>query len=134
MFCDIEPSSSSLTTPLLNLCEYHSGSCDHTQCCGSLSQQSVLSTVRAQISSPKLSSGQTIFCALRACIFSMCIYRPLSGIGISYGIFLPLLCDFKPELLQVHWTILACFRLILGLGSLNKCYTSETRSHNYGRH
>jgi hypothetical protein len=62
------------------------------------------------------------------------IYKPLSGIGISYGIFHPLLCDFKPELWQVHWTILAYFWLILGLGSLNKCYTSETRSHNYGSH
>jgi hypothetical protein len=61
-----------------------------------------------------------------------CIYRPLSGIGISYGIFYSLLCDFKPELWQVHLTILAYFCLILGFGSLNKCYTSETRSHNYG--
>jgi hypothetical protein len=61
-----------------------------------------------------------------------CIYRPLSGIGISYGIFSSLLCDFNPELWQVHLTILAYFCLILGFGSLNKCYTSETRSHNYG--
>jgi hypothetical protein len=59
------------------------------------------------------------------------IYRTLSGIGISHGIY-PLLCDFNPELWQLHWTILAYCRLILGLGSLNKCYTSETRSHNYG--
>jgi hypothetical protein len=79
LFCDIELPSSLLTTPLLNLCKYHSGSCDHTGCCGSLSQQCVLSTVRTQILSPKLSSGQTIFCALRACIFSMLhqtLYRP----------------------------------------------------------
>jgi hypothetical protein len=62
------------------------------------------------------------------------IYIPLSGIGISYGIFHPLLCNFNPELWQVHRTILAYFCLILGLGSLNKCYTFETRSHNYGRH
>jgi hypothetical protein len=64
---------------------------------------------------------------------SSIIYRPLSGIGISYGIFHPLLCDFKPELWQVQRTILAYFCLILGLDSLNKCYTSETRSHNYVR-
>jgi hypothetical protein len=62
------------------------------------------------------------------------IYRPLSGIGISYGIFFSLLCDFNPELWQVHSTILASFCLILGIGSLNKCYTSETRFHNYGWH
>jgi hypothetical protein len=60
------------------------------------------------------------------------IYRPLSGIGISHGIFYTLLRDFNPELWQLHWTILAYFRLILGLGSLNKYYTSETQSHNYG--
>jgi hypothetical protein len=60
------------------------------------------------------------------------IYRPLSGIGISYGIFYSVLCDFNPELWQVHSTILAYVCLILGFGSLNKCYTSETRSHNYG--
>jgi hypothetical protein len=44
------------------------------------------------------------------------IYRPLSGIGISDGIFFSLLCDFNPELWQVHSTILAYSCLILGFG------------------
>jgi hypothetical protein len=26
------------------------------------------------------------------------------------------------------------YRIILGFGSLDKCYTSETRTHNYGCH
>jgi hypothetical protein len=51
--------------------------------------------------------------------------------ALAGGIFYPLLCDFNLESWQLHWTILAYFRLILGLSSLNKCYTSETRSHNY---
>jgi hypothetical protein len=56
------------------------------------------------------------------------IYIPLSGIGIFYS----LLCDLNPELWQVLSTILAYFCIILGISSLNKCYTSEKQSHNYG--
>jgi hypothetical protein len=61
-----------------------------------------------------------------------CASTGLSGIGISYGIFYSVLCNFNPELWQVHSTILAYVCLILGFGSLNKCYASETRSNNYG--
>jgi hypothetical protein len=54
------------------------------------------------------------------------------ALALAIAFFSPCSAIFNPELWQVHSTILAYSCLILGIGSLNKCYTSETRSHNYG--
>jgi hypothetical protein len=64
--------------------------------------------------------------------YSNCIYRPNSGICISYVNLYAWLCNFNPELWRLYCTTLAFVCLILGFGSHNKCYTSETCFPNYG--